>query len=377
MPRPPKTSLYWRLLPSYLLVIVVTAGTAILAGEAVAPFFLRRHLDAMIETLHTQDDQSLDALADDLESGFRRSLTRSLLWALLASAVAASLVGLVMTRRIVLPLQALTYASKRIAGGRYKQRLDGRSPGEIGELASAFNTMAETLEHSEEQRVQMMVDLAHEFRTPLASLRGYLEGLDDGVFLAHEVAAPAQRQVQRLERLADDLSLLSRVETGHLELRPAMTDVALLLTAARDAFRPHFEAKGVDLLLLTPPGGLRVWADEERTGQVLGNLIANALRFTPEGGRVTLAVTSRPDGRLRFDVSDTGVGIPEDQVNLVFDRFYRVDQARVQRDGSGSGIGLTLAKQLVERQGGTIGVTSQLGVGSSFWFTLPAGPSTP
>ena len=367
-------SLYWRLLPSYLLVVVVAAGTALLAGEALAPFFLQRHVDAMMETLHAHGDQTLDAMADDLEAGFRRALTQSLLWALAVSALAASLVGLYVTRRVVRPLRALTRASRRIAGGRYSQRLDGRAPGEIGELAAAFNTMAEALERSEERRVQLIADLAHEFRTPLSNLRGYLEGLEDGVFRPDELAAPARRQVERLERLADDLSLLSRVETGQLELHPATVDAAALLEAAADAFRPRFEAKGVALDVRPGPGGLTVWADEQRTGQVLGNLIANALRFTPQGGRVTLTASAIAGGGARFDVSDSGVGIPPDQLELVFNRFYRGDEARAQRDGSGSGIGLTLAKQLVERQGGEIGVGSRPGAGSNFWFTLPTRP---
>lgn len=374
MAEPREPSLYWRLLPSYLLVVAVAAGTALLAGEALAPFFLQRHVDAMMETLHAQGDQTLDVMADDLEAGFRRALTQSLLWALVVSALAASLVGLYVTRRVVRPLRALTRASRRIAGGRYRQRLDGRAPGEIGELAAAFNTMAEALERSEERRVQLVADLAHEFRTPLSNLRGYLEGLEDGVFSADELAEPARRQVERLERLADDLSLLSRVETGQLELQLATVAAAALLMAAADAFRPRFEAKGVALNVPPVPSGLTVWADEERTGQVLGNLIANALRFTPQGGSVTLTAAPIAGGRVRFDVSDTGVGIPPEQLALVFNRFYRGDEARAQRDGSGSGIGLTLAKQLVERQGGEIGVSSRPGEGSSFWLTLPTRP---
>jgi len=373
MTRPPRPSLYWRLLPSYLLVIVVGAGTTFLAGEALAPLLLQRHVDAMVETLHAHGTQSLDAMEADLEAGFSRALTQSLLWALLASGAAATLVGLYVTRRLVRPLRALTRASRRIAGGRYSQRLGSGAPGEIGELAAAFNVMAETLERSEERRVQLMADVAHEFRTPLSNLRGYLEGLEDGVFKPEELAAPARRQVQRLERLADDLSLLSRVETGQVQLNPDQADATALLLAVADAFRPRFEAKGVELEVRAMPG-VSVWADPERTDQVLTNLVANALRFTPSSGRVTLAVTALTDGHARFEVSDTGVGIPADQLGLVFNRFFRGDQARAQQEGSGSGIGLTLAKQLVERQGGDIGVSSSVGQGSSFWFTLPTEP---
>ncbi|HRQ11290.1 MAG: HAMP domain-containing sensor histidine kinase [Trueperaceae bacterium] len=373
MTRAPKSSLYWRLLPAYLLVIVVGAGTTFLAGEALAPFFLQRHVDDMMGTLQAGGTQSFDVMAADLEAGFRRALTRSLLWALLASAVAAGVVGLYVTRRLVRPLRALTHASRRIAGGQYSQRLGGGAPGEIGELAAAFNVMAETLERSEERRVQLMADVAHEFRTPLSNLRGYLEGLEDGVFKPEELAAPARRQVQRLERLADDLSLLSRVETGQVLLNFAQADASALLVTVADAFRPRAETKGLELEVRAMPN-VSVWADAERTDQVLTNLVANALRFTPSGGRITLAVTALPDGHARFEVSDTGAGIPPDQLGMVFNRFFRGDQARAQQEGGGSGIGLTLAKQFVERQGGEIGVSSRVGQGSSFWFTLPMEP---
>ncbi|MHB1060043.1 MAG: sensor histidine kinase, partial [Rhodanobacter sp.] len=331
------------------------------------------HVDAMMESLHAHGDQALDAMADDLAAGFRRALTQSLLWALVASGAAATMVGLYVTRRVVRPLRALTRASGRIAGGRYSQRLTQRAPGEIGELAAAFNTMAATLEKSEERRVQLMADVAHEFRTPLSNLRGYLEGLEDGVFAPEELAAPARRQLQRLERLADDLSLLSRVETGQVDLHPAEVAAVTLLDAVAEAFRPRFEAKDVTLEVAAAPD-VRVWADAERSGQVLTNLVANALRFTPAGGRVKLAVYAVGEGWVRFEVSDTGGGIPQGQLSLVFNRFYRGDQARAQQEGGGSGIGLTLAKQLVERQGGDIGVSSRLGQGSTFWFTLPRAP---
>ncbi|HET8986333.1 MAG TPA: HAMP domain-containing sensor histidine kinase [Trueperaceae bacterium] len=293
----------------------------------------------------------------------------------MTSAVAASLVGFYVTRRVVRPLRALTRASRRIAGGRYSQRLAVRAPGEIRDLATAFNTMAENLERSEERRVQLIADLAHEFRTPLSNLRGYLEGLEDGVFRPEELAAPVIRQVERLSRLADDLSLLSRVETGQLELHPAVVEAEDLLSAAADAFRPRFEAKGVVLDLRPGRGGLSVWADEERVGQVLSNLVANALRHTPQNGSVTLTAAPTDDGMVRFEVIDTGDGIPPELHGLVFNRFYRGDRARAQVDGSGSGIGLTLAKQLVERQGGEIGVHSRGREGSRLWFTLPTRPT--
>ena len=152
------------------------------------------------------------------------------------------------------------------------------------------------------------------------------------VLAGEALAAPARRQLQRLERLADDLSLLSRVETGQVELHPEAVAVTALLEAVAEAFRPRFEAKGVVLDVEVAPEG-RVWADAERSGQVLTNLVANALRFTPAGGRVTLAARGAGEGRVRFEVSDTGGGIPEEQLGLVFNRFYRGDQARAAGGG--------------------------------------------
>lgn len=373
-----RTSLYWRLLPSYLLVIAVAGISTFLASEAVAPYFLDRHTDAMVASLHFHTDEPLEALDQDLASGFRRALTQSLVWALAASAVTAGVVGLYVTRRIVRPLTAMTRASQRIAGGRYSQRLNPDAPGEVGELAAAFNTMAQTLQNSEERRIQLLADVAHEFRTPLSNLRGYFEALEDGVFTTDQVSDPANRQLKRLETLANDLSLLSRVETGQLTLHGATVQAAALLNAAATAFRLRSQARSISLDVRTPPAEVTVWADEERTGQVLANLIANALQYTPKGGRITLTAAADGTGLVRFAVTDTGPGIPPHQAHLVFNRFYRGDQSRSHEEPAGSGIGLTLARQLVERQGGEIGLDSPPAAGSTFWFTLPAssGPGT-
>ena len=369
-------SLYWRFLPSYLLVVLVAAVTTFVAGEVVGTYFIDRHVDEMVRSLHSHTGEPIDAMVVDLESSYRQALTQSLLWAVAAASLAAGLVGLYVTRRIVWPLRALTRASHRIAGGSYEQRLDPGAPGEIGELAEAFNIMAGTLEQSEELRVQLLADVAHEFRTPLSNLRGYLEGLEDGVFDPGELQAPLQRQVERLERLVNDLSLLSRVETGNLDLHSQPVDANGLLSEAAAEFSPRFAGKGVSLAVRPLDRALLVQADAERTLQVLANMLANALRFTPAGGQVELVALAKR-AEVRFEVRDTGPGVPVGQQALLFRRFYRADPARGREDGSGSGIGLTLAKQLVERQGGEIGVVSESGKGSTFWFTLPLSPAGP
>lgn len=375
MTSPRRISLYWRLLPSYLLVILVAGISTFLASEAIAPYFLDMHTDAMVDSLHFHTGEPIDALADDLAVGYRRALTQSLTWALVAAAVTAGVVGLYVTRRIVRPLTAMTRASQRIAGGRYSQRLNPEAPGEVGELATAFNTMAQTLQSSEERRIQLLADVAHEFRTPLSNLRGYLEALEDGVFTSSQITDPANRQIKRLERLTNDLSLLSHVETGQLTLYCETVRATTLLNSAANAFQPRFQTGNINLHVQPVPPETTVWADEERTGQVLANLIDNALNYTPAGGKVTLTATPA-NNSVQFTVTDTGPGIPPQQAQLIFNRFYRGDQSRSHEQSTGSGIGLTLAKQLVERQGGEIGVNSPEGQGSTFWFTLPRTPTT-
>ncbi|MDZ7802165.1 MAG: HAMP domain-containing sensor histidine kinase [Trueperaceae bacterium] len=372
-PPTPAPSLFWRLFPSYLLVVAVGAVTAFVAGEAFAPFFLERHMGAMMGGMHgPQGGPMTEGMASDLEGAYRRALTSSLAWATAGSVVAAALVGLFVTGRIVAPLRAMTRASRRIAGGTYQDRLTAGMPGEIGELVGAFNKMAATLESTEAQRVALLADVAHEFRTPLSNLKGYVEGLEDGVFAADEATlAACRRQVDRLGRLVDDLSVLSRVETGQLELRPAAVAAGDLLEHAREAFQARFERKGVRLDVDAPPSPLVAWTDAERTGQMLANLTSNALRHTPHGGRVRLRATREDARSVRFEVEDSGAGISDEDLPHLFTRFYRGDKARARDGGEGSGIGLTLVKELAQRQGGEVGVRSTPGEGSTFWFTLP------
>lgn len=368
-----RPSLFWRLLPSYLLVIGVGAATTFVAGESFAPFFLERHVNSMMRTMHNLTTEGMtQGMVVDLNAAYRRALTGSLSWAALVSIVAAAIVGLFVTRRIVAPLRAMTRASRRIAGGSYRARLDTGVPGEIGDLAEAFNTMAATLERSEEQRVALLADVSHEFRTPLSNLKGYVEGLEDGVFALDETTLGAcRRQLGRLERLVDDLSLLSRAENGQLDLHPVPIDAGQLLDHSREAFRARFEQKGVRLIVETPAAPLAVTADPERTTQVLANLVGNALRHTPTGGSVVLWAVREGVTAVRFEVEDDGTGIAPADLPHVFKRFFRGDRSRGREKGGGSGIGLTLVKQFVERQGGRVGVENRSGGGARFWFTLP------
>lgn len=367
---PRRFGLYWRLLASYLLVILVGCITLYWAGEAFADYFFDRHMGGMMQQMEHMSPM-MEAMAADLNAAYRRASERSMTWGLGVSALVASIVGLFVTRRIVAPVRRMQHASQRIAAGQYRERLETSAPGEIGELATSFNEMAEALERIEARRVELLANVAHEFRTPLTNLRGYMTGFRDGIFRPDEETLEAcTRQLSRLERLVTDLSLLSKVETGIDELQPHVVGASELVRQNAAAFRPRFEERGVALCVRDGAGSVQVNADPQRTAQVFANLLENALRHTPSGGEVWIS-TSKSREEVRFEVEDTGSGIPPEELEHVFTRFHRVDKARSYDPNGGSGIGLTIAKHYVERQGGRIGAESELGRGSRFWFSLP------
>jgi signal transduction histidine kinase len=369
-------SLFWRLLISYLLVIVVSCTSMYLASEALSPRFLDFHLNDIRLNTGQLADGVLRNLERDLQAAHSRAMQRSLLWGVFVALVIASAVSFFVSSRIATPIRVLQRASRRIAAGRYRERLNTRAPGEVSELATAFNEMAQRLCDTEAKRVELLGNVAHEFRTPLSSLRGYVEGLQDGVFGATpETLEACERQLNRLDRLVADLTLLSRVEAGQEPVSPKATPVDALLAPIERAFTPQFTGKGVRLVLESDPPALCVVADPQRVAQVLGNLITNALRHTPTGGEVRVGVRALAKQEVEFRVTDTGNGISPEDLPHVFTRFYRGSKARSQDEGGGSGIGLTIAKSFVEMHGGRIGVENRPGCGSSFWFTLLEAPA--
>lgn len=365
-------SLYWRLLASYLLLIIVCCTVFFISAEMFGPIFLEHHIRDMQATTTRVTPQTFgEAMASDLGNAYRRALNQSVIWGLLVSAAVAGGVGLFVTSRIVAPLKSMQRASQRIAAGRYQDRLDAQAPGEVGDLAGSFNAMAATLEQTERRRVELLASVAHEFKTPLSSLHGYLDGLEDGVFRADtETLTACQRQVGRLERLVTDLSLLSRVETGQEQFVKKPVPVRDLLEQALGTFRPQFERRQVSFVVEPAPPSWRVVADVDRTDQVLSNLIVNALHHTPTGGTVQLAAREQGRAEIVFEVRDTGAGVADEDLPHLFTRFYRGDKAR-QHEGGGSGIGLTIAKYYVEAQGGRLEVLAEKGWGSVFTFSLP------
>ncbi|GGW53850.1 two-component sensor histidine kinase [Streptomyces lucensis JCM 4490] len=285
-------------------------------------------------------------------------------------ALVAVLGALLLSRAVLRPVRALTSAARDLGEGELERRVPASGRDEMAELGRAFNRMAHSLQAAEERQRRLTADIAHELRTPLANLRGYLEALRDGVVeptpaLLHSLHEEAMLQ----QRIVDDLQDLALAEAGALTYHRSAVDLGDLLEAGRTAHLAQAEAAGVTLRTEAPTP-VRVHADADRLRQVVGNLVGNALRATAPGGTVTLSVTRVGDAAV-LRVRDTGKGIPPEQLSHLFDRFWRADAARGRATG-GSGLGLAIARQIVTDHGGTIEVASQVGTGTTFTVTLAA-----
>jgi signal transduction histidine kinase len=282
------------------------------------------------------------------------------------------IVGLVLSRGISRPLVELAKATRAVAAGDLSMRVPTHSPGEIGELAAAFNQMTHDLAQADRLRRNLSADIAHELRTPISVVRGKLEGILDGLYPATpEHLEPVLEEIKLLTQLVEDLGLLALAEAGQLILDRQMTNLGDLLQDAQVNFGPQADDRGVTLALDLPSKLPKVMADRRRIAQVIGNLLTNALRHTPTGGRVILSASEIHGGVIEIAVADTGAGIPTEDLPYIFERFWRGEKSR-SRTGGGTGLGLTIARQLVQVHGGKIGVESTLGQGSKFWFTLLA-----
>jgi two-component system sensor histidine kinase BaeS len=279
-------------------------------------------------------------------------------------------------RGIAAPLADVMAAADAVARGDLSVRVPlSHGPSEFGRLAESFNRMIEELERADQQRRNLTADVAHELRTPLHIIQGNLEGILDDVYQPTEEHISATLDETRLlARLVDDLRTLSLAEAGQLPLVWEPVDVAELLADVGTSFSGQAEAAGIDLRIKADgdPSAMTITADVGRLDQVLGNLMANALRYTPAGGTITLRAEP-VDGGVRITVSDTGEGIPAEDLPYLFDRFWRGDRSRSHAGGAGSGLGLAIARQLVQAHGGRIGVESQPGQGTTFTIELPPG----
>ena len=299
------------------------------------------------------------------------TVNRYLLWAGLASGVVGVLMVSLVSRRLLSPMQALGSSARRLGGGDLSQRVATTGPTELADLAGSFNTMAGSLQNAEEQRRNLVADVAHELRTPLSNIQGYLEAVKDGLLEANEETIDTiYQQALHLSQLVEDLRLLALVEGGNLRLNLVEDSLPDVLNRSVEAFRARAEAEGIELAIQTPTGFPLVNMDRTRMARVVSNLLETAIHHTPRSGRVELILAEAGPTRATITVSDTGEGIPAEELPNLFERFHRVDPSRTRSTG-GAGLGLTIAKQLVEAHGGYIYAESTLGHGSRFTFEIP------
>jgi signal transduction histidine kinase len=309
--------------------------------------------------------------ASTLESGYLASVDRAILTAALLSGLLAIAVGLVVARRITRPLSELAGAAQELASGKLDHRVKVASGDELGRVAASFNGMAERLQRNEEARRHMAADIAHELRTPLAVVQGTVDGMLDGVIEPdQESLASIKEEINLLTKLVADLRTLSLAEAGRLKLDLAEVDLLEFTRRTVARVEPLARQKGVSCRVEGETPGLMVKIDAERMQQVVGNLLDNALRYTPEGGSITVTVGQGQGGTAVLSVADTGRGIPAEDLPHVFDRFYRADPSRSRKSG-GSGLGLAIVKQLVEAHDGRVRVESMSDVGTRFTIELP------
>jgi signal transduction histidine kinase len=356
-------SLRFRFVVSHLAVITVGAVVLLIMGNAVGPSFLDQHLDDMANTFGAMPE----GMRGQLEEGFASAFASALLVAVSVSVAIAFLAAAFAAGRVLRPLEAVRTAARRLASGSYGERVPEPKESELAALAADVNALAEALDSVEERRVRLISEVAHELRTPLSTIQGYMEGLIDGVFEPSDVIFHASaKEAARLKRLAADLSTLSRALEGTISLDVQPVDLVALAREVAFRLRPQFEDQGV-LLEVDDSHGLVVDGDHDRLAQVFTNLIGNALSATPTGGSVRV-VPRRLRDHAVLEIRDTGKGIAPEQLDLIFERFYRADSAR----SGGTGIGLTIARSILRLHGGDVVASSGgVGHGAAFTVTVP------
>lgn len=353
-----------RLVASYGLVIAVGAAAAYLTVRLLAPPLFDQHMG-----MGGGQGMGPHGTGTTPHQALLYALNVALVVAVAASAVAGGLVAALLARRLVGPIDVLRAATRSIAAGDYTGRAPTSGTPELAALAADVNTLASRLGDTETRRVRLLGDVAHEMRTPLTALDGYVEGLIDGVFAPDQEHLQAMaEELRRLHRLADDVSTLSRTEEQRLDLELVPIDLADAVGSAVERLRPQFDDAGVTLVLeADTPAPVRV--DVDRISQVVTNLLGNALVATPSGGRVTVVV-GRAGPSATVSVADTGVGLAPDDCERVFERFYRAPTGT--RRSHGSGVGLTIARGLARAHGGELTARSAgLGAGATFTLVLP------
>jgi signal transduction histidine kinase len=352
--------------------VVIIGGAGYHSGEQVSPEILKEGVPIEL------DGEVIGYLLDTREAfrenpselAFLNRVTRLLIYGAIGALILSLLLGILLSRALTRPIRELTTATQAVAEGDLGRTVLVRSKDELGQLATAFNRMSAELARAQDLRRQMTADIAHELRTPLSVILGHVDALAEGVLPANaETFDVIRDETSQLGRLVEDLRTLSRADAGELTLNLQTIQPQTLLERAIAAQRPFAVEKQIELKLDADPDKPQVTADAERMAQVLGNLLSNALRYTPEGGMITFFTAAVEDG-VEMRVTDSGPGIEPEELPHVFNRFYRGDKSR-QRETGGSGLGLAIAKSIVELHGGRIWAESEPGQGAAFVVWLP------
>lgn len=341
-------------------------------GQVLASSLLNRGAPIMLEgqrvgTLFASLGVSTPPL---LETSFLNAIQRSILLAGAAAAGIALIVGFLIIRQMTRPLRQLSFATHKLAAGEWDHHVAIHSRDVIGQLGRDFNTMAQKLHRSEELRQRMIADIAHELRTPLTVLQGNLQGLREGVFDPEpEFFSSLHDECVLLSRLVNDLRDISLAEAGELYLNCQLQNIGPLIDRALKPLHPLFDKQQISLHREIESELPSLWVDSDRIVQILFNLLNNALRYTPEGGTISIGIR-RVLQDVQISILDTGSGIAKENLPFIFERFWRGDPSRDRKRG-GSGLGLAIVKNLVKAHGGEVWANSEESVGTCFTFSLP------
>ncbi len=307
------------------------------------------------------------------ENLFLQRTNEALIYSVIGATLLSLLIAILLSRNLIRPLQELTQAAQNMARGKLDQQVNVRSQDEVGRLADAFNRMSQEVGRSNQLRRQMTADIAHDLRTPLTVIAGYVESMRDGVLQpTNQRLSIIYQEIERLQDLVGDLKLLSLADSGELPMNPQPIAPLTLLEQAAAPFQPRAMQQEINLRVVAPDNLPMVRVDVARMMQVFGNLVSNAMRYTPAGGEIKL-FASQQGNQVRLSVQDTGSGIPAEELPLIFDRFHRADPSRHTDDGE-SGLGLAIVRALVEAHQGHVNAQSELGKGTTISFEIPALP---
>jgi signal transduction histidine kinase len=347
-----------------MIVMVVGISTLLAVGKVYTPQLFVWHLERI-----QVRGFNLFSVRRQLLDGFESAWSRGAFWSVVVGGATAIVLSYWVSKRIMKPLVQMERITRRFATGNLTERVPSNDIPELNRLASSFNRMAQELESVEQRRRDLVGDLTHELRTPLTVLEGYLEGLADGTIdPSSDIYERLAKETKRLSRLVNDLQELSKAEAGYLPIQLQPVNVYLLLSGLVRKFSDQIVDESPELRLECPQNLPLASADPERVEQVLVNLVGNALRYTREGS-ITIRAWQEQEQQLWIAVADTGQGIAAADLPHIFERFWRSDRSRDRHSG-GTGIGLAISRRLVELQGGTIQVESELGKGSTFRFSL-------